>query len=170
MEDFGRCLALLLVLGLSACANPTQRGKALYVEGRLIEAAEVFEHGEPRLSHMASADCVRYGLYRGATLLKLDDLDGAAQWLYFAQQAEDHHPGSLEASDRQLLRLAFKDLDRRRALIKPAVDPLNGAVARANSSPSTTLGPDVVAPVDSSSPKRGPTPRTGTPVLPANRP
>lgn len=170
MEDFGRCLALLIALGLSACANPTQRGKALYVDGRLIEAAEVFEHGEPNLEHMGSSDCVRYGLYRGATLLKLGDLDGAAQWLYFAQQAESHHPGSLESSDRQLLRLAFKDLDRRRALVKPAVDPLTGAVARASAGLSAPLVPDVVAPVDSSSPKREPTPRAETSHLPANRP
>lgn len=169
MQDYGRCLALVLALGLSACANPTQRGQALYVEGRLIEAAEVFEHGEENLNHLGSRDCVRYGLYRGATLLKLGDLDGAARWLYFAQQAENHNPGSLEASDRQLLRLAFKDLDRRRSQLKPAVDPLSGAMARANGT-LDSLSPDVVAPVDSSAPKNQPSPLPLSPISPTNRP
>jgi hypothetical protein len=169
MEAAGRCLALMLALGLSACANPTHRGRALYVEGRLIEAAEVFEHGEGNLDHLGSRDCVRYGLYRGATLLKLGDLDGAARWLYFAQQAEDHSPGSLESSERQLLRLAFKDLDRRRSLMKPAVDPLNGAVARAQAN-GEPLGPDVVSPVDTSVPETERSPLPLTPISPTNRP
>ncbi|HMA93158.1 MAG TPA: hypothetical protein VKP30_10760 [Polyangiaceae bacterium] len=153
MEDFGRRLILLLGLALlPSCANPIQRGKALYVEGRLVEAAEVFEHGEDNLATLNSQECIRYGLYRGATLLKLGDLDGAARWLYFAQQAESHHPGSIELSDVQMLRLAFKDLDRRRLLVKPSLDPLKGAVARANG--GEVLGPDVAQPVESSAATR----------------
>jgi hypothetical protein len=146
MVVLGRRLLLLFVLGsLPGCANATRRGQSLYVDGRLIEAAEVFEHGETLLERASAKDRVRYGLYRGATLLKLGDLDGASRWLYFAQQAETHSPGALEAADLQTLRLAFKDLDRRRALMKPTVDPLTGAVAA-----DSALGaPDVVAPVSS---------------------
>jgi hypothetical protein len=145
-----RCFLLLLVLGLvPACANAVKRGQTLYVEGRLIEAAEVFEHGEAHLTEISEKDRVRYGLYRGATLLKLGDLDGAGRWLYFAQQAENHSPGSLEPSDAQTLRLAFKDLDRRRALVNPNVDPLRGAVAH-SSSAAQALAADVVLPVESS--------------------
>lgn len=140
-----RCLSLLFTLAcVNACANATKRGQALYVEGRLIEAAEVFEHGEDRLATISNKDRVRYGLYRGATLLKLGDLDGASRWLYFAQQAENHSPGSIEPGDLLTLRLAFKDLDRRRALAEPAVHPLTGAMAS-----DRPLAPDVLAPVES---------------------
>lgn len=169
MEDFGRRLLLLLALALlPGCANATQRGKALYVEGRLIEAAEVFEHGEENLSNLNNQECIRYGLYRGATLLKLGDLDGAARWLYFAQQAESHHPSSIELSESQMLRLAFKDLDRRRSQMKSKVDPLNGAVARANG--AEVLGPDVAQPVESSAPTLAPAPLPLSPNLPKDRP
>jgi hypothetical protein len=141
----GRFSSLLFCLALmTSCANATQHGRALYVEGRLIEAAEVFEHGEWQLAQLDAKAHVRYGLYRGATLLELGDLDGASRWLYFAQQAESHSPGSLEPSDAQTLRLAFRDLDRRRALVKPAVDPMTGAVAGAR-----PIAPDVVAPGES---------------------
>jgi hypothetical protein len=152
MLDAGRCLFLLLVLGLlPACGNPVRHGRTLYVEGRLIEAAEVFEHGEAHLAKMSDRDRVSYGLYRGATLLKLGDLDGAGRWLYFAQQAENHNPGSLEPSDVQTLRLAFTDLDRRRALVNPNVDRLKEAVAH-SSSGAQTLAADVVLPAESSAP------------------
>jgi hypothetical protein len=150
MLDLGRCFLLLLVLGLlPACANAVKRGQTLYVEGRLIEAAEVFEHGEAHLAEIGDKDRVCYGLYRGATLLKLGDLDGAGRWLYFAQQAASRSPGSLEPSDVVTLRLAFKDLDRRRALVNPNVDPLNGAVAHSSSVAQAHLA-DVVVPVESS--------------------
>jgi hypothetical protein len=136
----GRLLSFLFCLALvPGCANATQRGRALYVDGRLIEAAEAFEHGEWQLAQLDAKARVRYGLYRGATLLQLGDLEGASRWLYFAQQAENHSPGSLEPSDAQMLRFAFKDLDRRRALVKPTVDPMTGAVAGAK-----PVAPDMV--------------------------
>ncbi|HEY5961624.1 MAG TPA: hypothetical protein VIV60_33925 [Polyangiaceae bacterium] len=160
MVVLGRSLLLLIALGcLPACASATRRGQSLYVEGRLIEAAEVFEHGEDQLARATAKDRVRYGLYRGATLLKLGDLDGASRWLYFAQQAETHHPGSLEGSDLQTLRLAFKDLDRRRALLQP-VDPLTGAVA----AEAALAAPDVVAPTPT------PSARTSAPPVAAHQP
>jgi hypothetical protein len=150
MVDLGRRLSLLGVLGtLASCMNATHRAQTLYIEGRLIEAAEVFEHGEEHLAEIGSKDRVRYGLYRGATLLKLGDLEGAARWLYFAQQAENHSPGSLEPMDAQTLRFAFKDLDRRRAMVKPSVNPWMGAVARASNG-TEPLTPDVAAPIESS--------------------
>jgi hypothetical protein len=140
MVVLGRSVSLLFCAGLVlGCANATQHGRTLYVDGRLVEAAEIFEHGEPHLAQLDAKTRVRYGLYRGATLLKLGDLDGASRWLYFAQQAENHSPGALEPSDALMLRLAFKDLDRRRALVKPAIDPMTGAMAGAK-----PFAPDMV--------------------------
>jgi hypothetical protein len=151
MVVLGRRCAWLLVLGLlPACANATQRGHALYVDGRFIEAAEVFEHSESHLTEVDDRERVIYGLYRGATLLKLGDLDGASRWLYFARQAESHRPGSLESADAKALQLALKALDEGRNRVKPKVDPLKGALARATSSAQTHAA-DVAASGDSAS-------------------
>src|SRR5690606_23887874 len=44
-------VALGLVLGLSACgSSAVSRGASYYAEGRYIDAAQVFEQTEPRLS------------------------------------------------------------------------------------------------------------------------
>jgi len=154
----GRFVLLLSCLAVVfGCANTTERGRALYVEGRLVDAAEVFEHGEWQLGQLDPKARVHYGLYRGATLLSLGDLDGASRWLYFAQQAENHSPGSLAPSDAQMLKVAFTDLDRRRALVRPTVDPMTGAVAGARPV-APDIAPDVVAPGEAPS-ATTPTPR-----------
>jgi hypothetical protein len=161
MVELGRCLTFLLALGLvSSCASATQRGQTLYVEGRLIEAAEVFEHCEESLNRYNPRERVSYGLYRGVTLLRLGDLDGAGRWLHFAQQAESHEPGSIAPEDVLTLKLALSDLDRRRSLTTPAVDPWTDVVAHAaeNDSPA---GPDVVVPPETTTPP----PRTSAPKL-----
>jgi hypothetical protein len=162
----GRSLSLLFCLGLlPGCANATQHGRTLYNEGRLVEAAELFEHGEPRLTQLDAKTRAHYGLYRGATLLKLGDLDGASRWLYFAQQAETHSPGSLQSSDAMMLRLAFNDLDRRRALVKPAVDPMTGAMAGAK-----PVAPDVVTPGESAATTTASPNLSDSPPTPITRP
>ncbi len=166
MVVLGRYFSLLICLGLlPGCANATQHGRTLYNEGRLVEAAEIFEHGEPRLVQLDPKTRVNYGLYRGATLLKLGDLDGASRWLYFAQQAETRSPGSLESSDALMLRLAFRDLDRRRALVKPAVDPMSGAMAGAK-----PVAPDVEVSGESSAATNTPPNHSGSPPTPITRP
>ena len=165
MVHSGRALSLLLVVLLPGCVNATHRARTLYVEGHLVEAAEVFEHSEYRLTSIDAKERVRYGLYRGATLLKLGDLDGASRWLYFAQQAAAHSPGAIDASDALTLQLAFKDLDRRRTLAKPHIDPLKGAVAVVADSHAIT--PDVVVPVEPAA--TASSPATGAPAMPQQR-
>lgn len=111
----------LLALPLMACTYFVSRGSDLYYQGRYIEAAQVLEQTEYRLERSQDPDeHAEYGLYRGATLLRLGDLDGAQQWLVYAQQWEKRHPGALRADERELLEervLALQgDLERRQAI------------------------------------------------------
>jgi hypothetical protein len=135
----------LVLVGLSsACASNNDRGRALYADGRYIEAAELFEHSEPQLGDLESRERTRYGLYRGMTLLRLGDLDRAAKWLYFAQAAAARDPSSMELSERNVLRHAWQMLDNARALSPESPDPLRDAIAR-SSAASTSSAPDVVS-------------------------
>jgi len=116
-----RVLRPLLALPLMACTYFVSRGSDLYYQGRYIEAAQVLEQTEYRLERSQEADeHAEYGLYRGATLLRLGDLDGAQQWLAYAQQWERRHPGALRDDERDLLEervLALQgDLERRQAI------------------------------------------------------
>ena len=111
----------LLALPLMACTYFVSRGSDLYYQGRYIEAAQVLEQTEYRLARSQDADDhAEYGLYRGATLLRLGDLDGAQQWLAYAQRWEQSHPGALRDDERDLLEermLALQgDLERRQAI------------------------------------------------------
>lgn len=109
---------LTVLLGL-ACTYYVDRGSDLYNQGRYIEAAHVLEKTEGRLALASHPQQAAYGLYRGATLLKLGDLDRAELWLGYARNAEIKYPGSLTPFEVQLLRevlIALRvDLDRRAA-------------------------------------------------------
>jgi tetratricopeptide (TPR) repeat protein len=109
----------LLALSVCACSYYVNRGSDLYFQGRYIEAAQVLEQTESRLEEADPVECAEYGLYRGATLLRLGDLDGALRWLEYAQRWEQRHPGALQPDERELLEERFialrSDLERRAA-------------------------------------------------------
>jgi hypothetical protein len=79
-------LAGALLVLTSACGSHfVARGSALYSDGRYVEAAEVFEQTEERLNQSSNRDRARFGVYRGATFLKLGDVQHAARWLGYAR-------------------------------------------------------------------------------------
>jgi hypothetical protein len=91
----------------------------LYYQGRYIEAAHVLEMSEHELRAQDEEDRTLYGLYRGATLFRLGDLDGARRWLEYSEQLAAAHPAMLRDDQQELLQetmIALRaDLDRRAA-------------------------------------------------------
>ena len=92
-----------LLLGAACGSHFVTRGTALYEDGHYVEAAEVFERTEQRLSASSSAERARFGLYRGATFLKLGDVPHAARWLGYSRSIVTQHPDALGKSDAALL-------------------------------------------------------------------
>lgn len=105
------------------CTHYVGRGSDLYYQGRYIEAAHVLEMSELQLRAADEDDRARYGLYRGATLFRLGDLDGARRWLEYSEQLSVAQPRTLRADQRDLLHetmIAVRaDLDRRAAARAP---------------------------------------------------
>lgn len=97
----------------SGCASYVQRGSTLYDEGHYVDAAEVFERTEQRLSGAGNRDCAQYGLYRGLTLLALGDLRSSHRWLSYAYNVERAVPGSLEPRERAMLDQGWGALNQR---------------------------------------------------------
>jgi hypothetical protein len=94
--------SFLLLVG--ACGSHfVARGSALYDDGHYVEAADVFEQTEARLASCSSEERARFGLYRGATFLKLGDVEHAARWLGYARAIERSQPGALDGNDSALL-------------------------------------------------------------------
>lgn len=87
----------------SGCETHVRRGSTLYGDGRYVEAAEVFEQTEYRLTGYTPRERAEYGLYRGMTLLVLGDLASARRWLTYAYEVERVAPGSLRIDRRALL-------------------------------------------------------------------
>ena len=110
--------ALVVWVGI-ACTHYVTRGSDLYYQGRYIEAAHVLEKTEGRLSGASPVEQATYGLYRGATLLRLGDLAGADHWLGYAVRVSEARHGLLTQEEEQLLReslIALRvDLDREAA-------------------------------------------------------
>ncbi len=108
---------LLLVCGVAfallACEGYVRRGSALYADGRYIEAAEVFERTEDRLTASSRREQAEYGLYRGMTLLVLGDVENARRWLAYAYEIERKNPGTLRPDRRTLLDRGWFELDHR---------------------------------------------------------
>lgn len=105
-------VALGLVLGLSACgSSAVSRGASYYAEGRYIDAAQLFEQTEPRLSGYDGGERALYGLYRGSTLLALGDVDAAERWLSFASE----HSHRLTPDQRRALAAALESVRRQTA-------------------------------------------------------
>jgi hypothetical protein len=95
-------VALLLLAG--ACGGHyVVLGTDLYEEGRFVEAAEVFERTERRLASSSNAERARFGLYRGATFLKLGDVPHAARWLGYSRSILNADPRALGKADAALL-------------------------------------------------------------------
>src|SRR5688572_2848149 len=107
--------ALLALTG--ACGGHfVSRGAALYDDGRYVEAAEVFERTEERLRQSPSDERARFGLYRGATYLKLGDAVHAARWLGYARSVVKGDPDALDSGELAMLEASLKAL----ASAKPA--------------------------------------------------
>lgn len=91
----------------------------MYYQGRYIEAAHVLEMSEPQLREAEERERAMYGLYRGATLFRLGDLDAARRWLEYSEQVSATQPEMLRPDQRELLQetmIALRaDLDRRAA-------------------------------------------------------
>jgi hypothetical protein len=99
-----RLVSAVALLLSSACGSHfVARGTSLYGEGHYVEAAEVFERTEQRLSTSSSRERARFGLYRGATFLKLGDVPHAARWLGYSRSILNQYPDALDASDAALL-------------------------------------------------------------------
>jgi len=102
--------ALLLT---SACGGHyVTRGSALYDDAHYVEAAEVFEQTESRLAASSNSERARFGLYRGATFLKLGDTAHAARWLGYARSIVKSDPDALADDDLALLGASLKALGR----------------------------------------------------------
>ncbi len=128
-----RALSLaFVVVTAGGCGTSAQRGAALYGDGRYIEAAEVFERTEARLPRCDGDERAEYGLYRGLTFLRLDDVNSARQWLSYAASVERREPGSLSDDERRALARAQAEAERR-AAEQPAPAPKVEAVAASDS-------------------------------------
>ena len=88
------------------------RGTALYEDAHYVEAAEVFERTEERLASSSNGERARFGLYRGATFLKLGDTAHAARWLGYARSVVKTDPDALGGDDMALLDASLKALGR----------------------------------------------------------
>ena len=96
---------------MSACgAHYVTHGTELYDDGHYVEAAEVFEKTEQRLASSSNSERARFGLYRGATFLKLGDVQHAARWLGYARSIVKGDPDSLDSDDLALLGASLKAL------------------------------------------------------------
>lgn len=106
---FGSLGAALFLL--SACGGHfVTRGTALYEDAHYVEAAEVFEQTEHRLNESSTSERARFGLYRGATFLKLGDTAHAARWLGYARSMVKSDPDALNDEDLALLGASLKAL------------------------------------------------------------
>ncbi len=113
-----------MLLGTACSSHYVARGADLYEKARYVEAAEVFERTELRLAQSPSDERARFGLYRGATFLKLGDAVHAARWLGYARSVVTSDPDALSSSDLQLLEASLKAL----ASAKPALpEPKSGS-------------------------------------------
>ena len=127
-----------LVALSSACGGHyVSRGTDLYADGRYVEAAEVFERTEARLAQSSSSERARFGLYRGATFLRLGDAVHAARWLGYARSVVTQDPDALGSSDAALLEASLKTLASAKAPPEQKLQPeLATAPAEASDAPA----------------------------------
>jgi len=128
-------LAPIALAAAVACGPPASRGVALYQEHRYVEAAEAFERTEGRLEESGARVCAEYGLYRGLTYLRLDDLEGARRWLDYAAEVERGNPGALGSDDARRLDAARAEVGRRRTGDAGSQAPAEARQAAARAEP-----------------------------------
>jgi hypothetical protein len=105
----------LLVLASACGGHFVARGSALYTDGHYVEAAEVFEQTEERLTQSSNRDRARFGVYRGATFLKLGDVPHAARWLGYARSIVRVDNDALNDDELVLLDDSLRALEIRAA-------------------------------------------------------
>ncbi|MBK7582562.1 MAG: hypothetical protein IPI67_20485 [Myxococcales bacterium] len=134
-------LTLALGVTLAGCEGHVRRGTTLYADGRYVEAAEVFERTEYRLTQFTPRERAEYGVYRGMTLLVLGDLAHARRWLTYAYEVEKVAPGALRSDRRALLDRGWFELGQRlrTELERTARD--DGTALAARQPPSTAPAP-----------------------------
>lgn len=129
-------LAGALLVLTSACGGHfVTRGSALYADGHYVEAAEVFEQTEERLTQSSNRDRARFGVYRGATFLKLGDVQHAARWLGYARSIVRVDSDALDDDDLVLLDDSLRALEIRAAA---PTQKTEAEVARAPQPPQTS--------------------------------
>jgi len=108
----------------SACGSSCiGRGVSLYEEHNYIEAAEAFERTQNRLTTMEAVDRIRYGLYRGLTLVALGDLRGGERWLDYAETQQRALPELLPVNERTLLARGRVNLNHQLQAALPKPEP-----------------------------------------------
>jgi len=80
------------------------------MQGRYIDADQLFEHAEPGLSQLELGERARYALYRGATFLALGDSAGAQRWLGYGARLGRPALSGLSLEEQQLLRDSLRAL------------------------------------------------------------
>lgn len=101
----------LLVLTSGCGSHFVARGSSLYGDGHYVEAAEVFEQTEDRLAQSSNSERARFGVYRGATFLKLGDVQHAARWLGYARSIVRVDNDALDDDDLTLLDDSLRALE-----------------------------------------------------------
>src|SRR5690349_18962157 len=115
--------SVLVALTVSACGvQYVSRGADLYGDGRYVEAEEIFERTEARLAGSSASERARFGLYRGATFLKLGDAVHAARWLGYARSVLKSDPSALGEDETALLESSLKTLASAKTPPEPKSD------------------------------------------------
>jgi hypothetical protein len=80
------------------------------MQGRYIDADQLFEHAEAGLSQLELGERARYALYRGATYLALGDSAGAQRWLGYGARLGAPALSGLSLQEQQLLHDSLRAL------------------------------------------------------------
>jgi hypothetical protein len=115
-----------VLFALCGCGgSAVSRGAEYYSEGRYIDAAQVFEHGESHLAQYGAPEQAQYALYRGSTLLALGDLEQARHWLHYGSAIVARHGDALTERERAALAKALARFGDRSSIpgeLTPAPD------------------------------------------------
>ncbi len=108
----GLPLALALVATLGGCTYSfVHRAERAYDEGRYLDAAERLASHESELIELRPGRRTAYTTYRGLSLLRLGDPEGARRWLGQAAALDKKH-GMLAPKQRADLRAGIAELAR----------------------------------------------------------
>lgn len=105
-------LQLLVCAFALGCGGFLAGAKTAYHEGRYLEAAEDLGEHEREVRDLPPESQAEYGLYRGLSLIKVQDYQGAMQWLGYAIEIEKKNPGSLKAEQKAELEQNFAQVKK----------------------------------------------------------